>query len=246
MKRLEERCLNAWPSLQTVVYDGWLLRFADGYTKRANSISPIYESSVPLEEKMAYCEAIYSEKQIRTVYKITPFSHPEHLDQILEAKGYFIQDETILQTALLAQIPEPSYPYIKQDDDVTRDWISHYSRFSQATVNDQETMYRMFQLIQPSRCFMQLLFEGEVVAVGFAVSEQGYVGIFDILTNPAYRKKGFGEQLVLHLLNWAKKHGATYGYLQVVANNEPAKRLYAKLGFEEAYRYWYRVKALSE
>ena len=37
---LESRLLNAWPSFDYKVYDGWILRLANGYSKRANSASP--------------------------------------------------------------------------------------------------------------------------------------------------------------------------------------------------------------
>jgi len=35
---IEELTLNAWPPLETLLFDGWILSFSDGYTRRANSV----------------------------------------------------------------------------------------------------------------------------------------------------------------------------------------------------------------
>jgi ribosomal protein S18 acetylase RimI-like enzyme len=72
------------------------------------------------------------------------------------------------------------------------------------------------------------------------VVEAGYVGLYDIVTNAEHRRQGHGRRLIGDLLTWAKGEGAHMAYLQVMLNNEPALRLYAGLGFEEVYRYWYR------
>jgi hypothetical protein len=37
---LETRLANAWPSFESQIAEGWLLRFAKGYSKRANSATP--------------------------------------------------------------------------------------------------------------------------------------------------------------------------------------------------------------
>ncbi|WP_245997120.1 GNAT family N-acetyltransferase [Brevibacillus invocatus] len=86
--------------------------------------------------------------------------------------------------------------------------------------------------------------ENEVVACGLGVLDSGYIGLYDIVTDSRCRKQGFGEQLVLHLLQWGRDNGAEISYLQVIADNRPALGLYAKLGYQEVYRYWYRIKDL--
>jgi len=59
----EELSLNAHPSLQTQLYDGWILRFANGYTNRANSINPLYPSLIDLQTKITECEKRYFAQQ---------------------------------------------------------------------------------------------------------------------------------------------------------------------------------------
>jgi len=65
--------------------------------------------------------------------------------------------------------------------------------------------------------------------------------LFDIVTAPEHRNRGYGTRLISSMLAWARENGAAHAYLGVVESNAPARRLYAKFGYEEAYRYWYRI-----
>jgi ribosomal protein S18 acetylase RimI-like enzyme len=103
-------------------------------------------------------------------------------------------------------------------------------------------MQRMLDNLIPLKGCATLYHEGQVVAVGLGVVDQGYIGLFDIVTAPELRRKGFGRRVVLALLNWGKENGATQAYLQVVPTNMPAINLYAGLGFREVYEYRYRTK----
>ena len=59
IRTIEELSLNAWPAMQTMLFDGWVLRSADGYTKRANSVYPLYDSKMDLDVKIGFCDSFY-------------------------------------------------------------------------------------------------------------------------------------------------------------------------------------------
>ena len=41
IRALEERAFNAWPALRSAYCDGWLFRFSEGLTRRANSVNAV-------------------------------------------------------------------------------------------------------------------------------------------------------------------------------------------------------------
>src|SRR5215475_10560663 len=93
-RRIEEASLNAWPALQQMLFDGWLLRFTKGYTKRANSVNPLYRSSMHVEEKIALCERLYAEKEQPTIFRLPSFASPVHHDHLLARPRYRLIDRT--------------------------------------------------------------------------------------------------------------------------------------------------------
>jgi GNAT superfamily N-acetyltransferase len=54
---------------------------------------------------------------------------------------------------------------------------------------------------------------------------------------------GHAARIIGALSAWAQAQGAARAYLQVVADNVPARALYAGLGFADAYAYHYRRRA---
>ena len=62
--QVEETCMNAWPALKEVFYDGWLIRLANGATRRTNSVNVIGPGRRPLQEKIAYAEAMTTAVQV--------------------------------------------------------------------------------------------------------------------------------------------------------------------------------------
>ena len=245
-RSIEELSLNHWPSLSTLLYDGWLLRFADGYTKRANSINPIYDSTYDLHQKIGECEKLYGDQLLPVIYKITPFVRPAHLDEVLAERGYSQIDTTSVQVLDLKHVRQPRLESVKISEDADSEWINTFYRMSQVKDEYKTTMVTMLGNIKTRKAMISLYVDGRAVACGYGVIEREYLGLFDIVTDPDYRNQGYAEQMILHLLQWGKQHGARYSYLAVVANNAPAKRLYKKIGYTEIYRYWYRVKEMGK
>ncbi|KRE54187.1 GNAT family N-acetyltransferase [Paenibacillus sp. Soil522] len=240
--RLEQMSLNGWPALQTLIYDGWLLRFAEGYTKRSNSINPIYGHTLELDAKIRACEKRYEQQGIRTFFKITPFSQPASLDEELASRGYELIDQTIVKTVRLADVLSPSQADIWLENVPAEGWLDTLALFSGLTEEQRSITRKMLEQIVLEKCFAIVHENGIPVACGFAVIEDGWIGLYDIVTDPGNRNKGYGEQLILHLLQWGKGRGATDSFLLVVKNNAPANRLYEKIGYVPQYEYWYRAR----
>lgn len=242
-KRIEEMTLNAWPAFQTIVRNGWLLRLASGFTKRSNSVSALYsESSVDLHEQIQYCERVYAREGLDVVFKITPFNPPE-LDSILDEQGYSVLDPTSLKVLdSLDHAPAPTYLDVTVYEQLSSEWLDDLTGITGLSARNREIKQQLFSRSSIPYGFFTLYDQGRPAACGIGALEENVVGIFDIATAPAYRKRGYGTQILLHILQWARVKGATSSYLQVVQTNLPANRLYDRLHYRDLYAYWYRTK----
>jgi GNAT superfamily N-acetyltransferase len=243
LRALEQRALSAWPCLRQVRYDGWLLRYAAGYTRRANSVVPLCEGRLDVERKVRACEGLYARWRLPPVFKVLPFIQPSGLDGLLDGKGYAREAETCVQVCDLDRLTDLSIErevmLWEEPDDL---WLDAHARCSGAGAAERPQLRAILARIAPARCFVALLCGGLPVSCGIGVCDDGYVGLFCVATEAQQRNRGFGRQLIGWIARWGRSIGAERAYLQVVAENGPARHLYARLGFREAYRYWYRIK----
>ncbi len=246
--RLEEASLNAWPALQQHLLEGWLLRFAGGYSKRANSVNALYGTPTTdraIEARISLCEAHYARQGLPAIFRITPFVQPDDLDGRLVARGYRRIDTTHVQTLDLSR--RDGVPADAARQGATRlvalsldEWLTQVAAFSG---KPSPLLQRaILNAILPDHILGCLQHNGRVVACGLAVAEPPYVGLFSLITAPALRRRGYGRALVGALASWGRQRDATHAYLQVQESNPVAMNLYDKLGFQEAYAYWYRVR----
>ncbi|MDG6904607.1 MAG: hypothetical protein JRN20_02345 [Nitrososphaerota archaeon] len=151
---LEELSMNAWPSLQTIIYDGWILRFSEGYTKRANSVNPIYPGGSDVNEKIDKCESFYFGKGMDTVFKMTNASYPQGLDRILASRGYQYQTETSVQISRLKYDEGslmPSEQTVALTEDVSDGWLSSFCEMNGISGTKQQVARQMLVNTVPAK-----------------------------------------------------------------------------------------------
>ena len=76
------------------------------------------------------------------------------------------------------------------------------------TIEAQESLAGILRNIASKKCFAVLLKENQVVSCGLGVLENEYIRLFEIVTAKTERRKGFGKELILNILDWAKQNGA--------------------------------------
>ena len=241
IRYLEELSFNAHPSLQTQYYDGWILRFANGYSSRANSVNMIYPSTIDMEEKVEECEKRYSVNGLPCIFKVID-EDAKILDGILNDRGYEIVTPT---DVMIMDLPNEDF-LLREciiTENVTDEWLETYFKLEKYTdKNTQDTVAQIRHMIQNNTLYCIINEDGKNIACASAVIENGYVYIANVIVDEMYRGKGYGRRLCETLLAWAKKKGGHTAYLQVIQNNKTAVNLYEKLGFKKLYSYWYRRK----
>jgi ribosomal protein S18 acetylase RimI-like enzyme len=241
---IEELSMNAWPSIQTILYDGWIIRMAGGYTKRANSINLLYKSAINLEEKIDYCEKLYSQNNLPAIYKLVECDEHKIIDDKLAALNYEKLDITSVQICDNFKTPGKNFSGIIIDDNFTGEWIDGLIECNNIKSEYLETLKTMLKNTIGKKIIIAKKIHNEIIACGYGVIENGFVGIFDIVVKENRRGNGHGREIVQTILSEAGKAGIEKSYLQVVNNNTIAKNLYGTLGYKEIYKYWYRKKEI--
>lgn len=252
--RIEEYSANAWPSLKTLFVEGWALRFAGGYTRRANSVLPLHGGADRLPERVAACEALFRLEGLRPVFKMTEAA-PAGLDARLDGAGYAMEAPTVLMgladiagvAAVAGGAGRTGFPGAEATvlERLDAEWFEAWASFSGPKEADLPIARAILGNIVPERRFLLLREQGRPVACALVVIEGGWAGIFDVVVKPGERDRGLGRGIMKLALDASAEAGARSSYLQVVEGNAPAENLYASLGYRPLYNYWYRTRSAS-
>lgn len=242
---LEEYTCRTWPALETVPYDGWLMRFADGCTNRANAVYPLYPSSFDIERKIAHVEQEYSARGLRPTFKMTDAVLPPALDAVLASAGYeVIENSYVMSMPLTPDIfpVEAGRVSVLLTEAFDSAWLDTYLEIQPSRASQRTAYQALLKSDIGKRVYASIVLDGRTVAVGLSSRSRDHAGIYNMATHPDYRGRGFAEAIVRALQTDAYQRGARVAFLSVSAANETAQRVYRRCGFVQSYRYCYRVK----
>jgi ribosomal protein S18 acetylase RimI-like enzyme len=244
IEAVEDVAGRAVPATEVLDINGWLARRSPGLaTKRANSVlARTHGGGVDLEGKLSAVESFYGEFAVPARYQITPVSRPRALEALLLARGYTTESPTAVRTcALRALVGAPMAPGVSSDitSVPTETWWATWQSSLGLDSIRATAVSALFGRVQQRTAFVTVIMDDMPAGVALGILEDRWLGIFNMTTLPALRRRGAGRTALAALARWGQQHSATTGYLQVDLHNQPAARLYRDAGFIDSYRYAY-------
>ena len=171
--------------------------------------------------------------------RVTPLCSPA-LDARLSSLGFDDIDPTF---GMIADIGDASIdPRVDLSPQPARDWIAANAASYGGVKADATKLAAILDRIRPQAAFAALIDDGAPCAWGIGVIERGLIGLQDITVAPPLRGRGVGRALIASLMGWGRANGASRAYLHVLASNEPARALYRRLGFADAFLMHHRIR----
>jgi N-acetylglutamate synthase len=176
---IERAGVLAWPAVETAVVDGWLWRFANGGSQRANSVSTLDYAGQDIDKTIADVEQRYRERRSRPLFQICDVSVPGDLDQRLQIRGYIAKDRC---TTLIRPAPTDDQEIRRETrpefglgfeifDRATDDWTACYT--SVITPDRRRTAPDILARVPRGAAFCAVRRQGRIVATALGVTHGG-------------------------------------------------------------------------
>ncbi|MGW0864130.1 GNAT family N-acetyltransferase [Streptomyces sp. NPDC002611] len=228
---------RAWRPVESERLGDWELRAASGFTRRANSVLPLGEPGLPLDEALGAVRRWYGERGLPAYVQTATGAEgtQELLCAELEARGWVREVTAELWVGPLAPVAdreEPSGVVLSREADEA--WLARYQRKGVS-----EVALRVLGS-GPSVWFATVpgATEGAApAAIGRCVVDGRWAGFAAVEVDPALRRQGLGTAVMAALARRALDEGASAAWLQVEAENAGARELYAGMGFAAHHAY---------
>ncbi|MCP3977034.1 MAG: GNAT family N-acetyltransferase [bacterium] len=236
VRLLEELSFRTLPALDQDRYDGWVLRWSDGGSRRANSVNAVRPSTLPIADKIRHCEDWFAARGAPPVFRVTPLAD-EELDGALADHGYGRSSPTAVMTAALKD-PTADNDVVVADSP-SQKWLQCIASVSGEPQSLDGLRHQLTSSGGHNR-FASVSVGGQIVAIGMSLDLDGFTTVYNMNTVPERRRRGYARRILSTLLAKGIAAGTDRAVLQVTWENAAAMALYSTVGFSPAYSYHYR------
>jgi len=236
---LERIASLGWRGLRTERLGGWLLRASGGWTGRANSVLPLGEPGVELDDALHYVERWYAAAGLHALIQV-PLPARTALRDALHAHGWVDAWGALVMTASIREVlprlaARPDLPRVEFTDQPTEAWLAAYHYRGGALPEVAVEVLRTGE--QP--VFASVIENGRTVAIARAALDEGWLGVTAVEVEAAHRRRGLASHLLRGILEYGRARGAHSSYLQTESTNTAARALYEGVGYgvHHTYRY---------
>jgi N-acetylglutamate synthase len=238
---VERAGVQAWPAVETDEIDGWLWRFANGGSQRANSVSALDytrdNTGADIDRSIAIAEQRYRSRGARPLFQISDVSAPASLAASLTQRGYTANDRctTLIQPAPAPEAGHDTAPDFEIFDRATDEWTACYT--SVITPDRRRTAPDILARIPRGAAFCGVRRQGRIIATALGVTHDGVTIAECVATLAGARGQGAAAAVMRGLAVWGATQGAHTIALQAIEHNAPAQALYRSLGYRLAGHY---------
>ncbi|MCX5061204.1 MULTISPECIES: GNAT family N-acetyltransferase [unclassified Streptomyces] len=225
---------RAWRPVESERLGGWELRAAGGFTRRANSVLPLGEPGMPLDEALTAVRRWYGDRGLPAYVQTATGAEgtQELLCAELERRGWVREVTAELWTGALAPVAdraEGAGVVLTREADEA--WLARYQRKGVSEV--------ALKVLGsgPSVWFATVPGEQAPAAIGRCVVDGRWASFAAVEVDPAMRRRGLASTVMAALARRALDEGASAAWLQVEEDNAGARALYAGMGFAAHHAY---------
>ncbi|MQA09346.1 MAG: GNAT family N-acetyltransferase [Pseudonocardiaceae bacterium] len=246
VRGLQERVARALPAEHVEHVGGWWLRYSASPSWWMGTVLPHGDAGRDeLVRMISAAERFYAGFGVATRFQISPGACPADLDANLAERGYRWESPMSLRTASSVHVRARAGldgPSVHLNETPTPGWFEVWYAVHGHGI-DPRIEWDVLDRVRKPSTYASALEGNEVIAVGRAVADAGWAGVFGMATLPEARGKGAGRGILASLAGWASAHRADGMYLQVESDNDPARQLYNRMGFTEVCPYHYRTES---
>jgi GNAT superfamily N-acetyltransferase len=235
---LAEVTARAWQPVESQSLGGWTLRAANGFTRRANSVLPLGDPGLPLDEALSYVRTWYADRGLPAYVQVATGAAgtQELLGAELAGHGWVAEVFAEVRTGALAPVADldtgGTEVTLARSADAA--WMSRYQRLRTPGPEVEKVLTS-----GPSVWFATVPGGDGAppAAIGRCVVDGRWAGFAAVEVDPAHRRRGLATAVMAVLARRALDEGASAAWLQVETGNEGARALYDGMGFTTHHGY---------